>query len=167
MELGKSIALVNAQCPIDQVLDICEVRRQPGPTAWQVQCCFHKGGEETKWSARAYKDTNKMWCYAESKMYFPLDIIKLKLRLDDEGAIAWAMSRFKIDKTLVASEERRRDPVVERLEEQLRKSKRKCDLTKYRQIAYAIMRLRATDITAEKKISGVDVVKKALKELET
>jgi len=147
MRLEDKEYYVNKQCPIIQVLDICGIKRQQGSKAVQTRCPFHKGGMEGKWSARAYEDTNLLWCFTEDKQYRPLDIIRISKGLDLEKAIGFVESICKIDYSVeydrgyVA-----KDKELEALEFRLKRLKGKVGLIDYRRICYAITKTYEDDI---------------------
>lgn len=143
------------------MLDLCGVRRNPGAKAWQVTCPFHANGAENHPSARAYNDSNKLWCFTEDKQFDVVDIVMHTQNLDLRGAVAWLNAKFKVDETQpVKSERREEDVELRNLELKLRVSKGKVDLHSYQEIAYALTRTAEDelDISARKVRLGKIVV---------
>lgn len=128
-------------------------------------CPFHKGGRETKFSARAYRDTNRLWCYTEDKQYRVTDIIAHTQGVDERGIIAWAEQRFQIDYDKPLPEHReKRDPVMEELEKKMRSHRGKVQLEEYKKVAYVITRTREDKIDDAERQKRVTWVEKQLKE---
>lgn len=46
----------------------------PDEGEWQIRCPFHKGGEERSPSARAYNETQSVYCWVCAKSWTAIDI---------------------------------------------------------------------------------------------
>lgn len=161
MDIYQTLLLINDQFPIKSALDACGVKRQQRGDACQVQCPFHKGGQENKWSARAYQDSNKMWCYTENRMFSVSDILKHGLQMSTAEVVAWVKQRFQLDLNKAPREKEKADPVLELLERKLVEKRGKVSLKAYREVAYAIQRTQEDDIDHEVKVERVKRIQQA------
>lgn len=88
---------IKERITIFQTLDLIGARLFHGHTTQQIICPFH---DDTKPSARAYENTNKMFCFTCHKLWDPITMVMDGRRLDFLQAIELIEETFKLSSPL-------------------------------------------------------------------
>ena len=94
MNISQAVEKIKREIPILEVWNDELGTSHPVGETLSIPCPFHGDGKDETTSAKAYDDSNKVWCWACAKIRDQIDVVRLNRNIPFKEAVAILCQRY-------------------------------------------------------------------------